>query len=226
MTTIDVLRVFTDENGAFGNELGIVESTDDTRGSEQRIAIALGFSETVFVDGVADDRASIRIFTPADELPFAGHPSVGAAWWFARTGREVAVLVEKAGDVAVRYDGDTTWIAGRAEWAPAFAFTGFATTAEVDALDPDDYTSGMNYAHAWIDEPAGVLRSRMFGPAHNIREDEATGAAAVAVTTRLDRDLEIRQGAGSLLFTRRGTDGVVEVGGRTVWDRRFELSAD
>lgn len=225
MTTIDVLRVFTDENGDFGNELGIVESTDETRGNEQRIAVALGFSETVFVDGVADGRATIRIFTPADELPFAGHPSVGAAWWFAQTGRGVDVLVERAGDVAVRRDGDTTWIAGRAEWAPEFAFVAYDTPVEVDALDAADYETGMNYAHAWIDEPAGVLRSRMFGPEHDIAEDEATGAAAVAVTTRLGRDLEIHQGAGSLLFTRRGTDGVVEVGGRTVWDRRFELPA-
>ena len=83
---VDVVRVFTDEDGGFGNELGIVESSERTRDREQQLAAALGFSETVFVDDVTEARARIRIFTPAGELPFAGHPSVGVAWWFAQRG--------------------------------------------------------------------------------------------------------------------------------------------
>jgi predicted PhzF superfamily epimerase YddE/YHI9 len=52
-----------------------------------------------------------------------------------------------------------------------------------------------------------------------ISEDEATGAAAVRITTVLDRDLDIFQGRGSRILTRRRGDGYVEVGGRTVFDR-------
>jgi predicted PhzF superfamily epimerase YddE/YHI9 len=51
-----------------------------------------------------------------------------------------------------------------------------------------------------------------------IAEDEATGAAAVVITARLRRSLEIRQGRGSRLSTRLGRDGTVELGGRVVLD--------
>ena len=221
--TVDVVRVFTDKDGGFGNELGLVDSSDHTRGREQLIAAALGFSETVFVDEVSEGRAHIRIFTPAGELPFAGHPSVGVAWWFARRGVAVTVLVEKAGDVSVRYDEQFTWISGRAQWAPTFEWIELPDVAALDALDPASFTTGMNYAYCWMDEAGGVVRSRMFGPQHNIVEDEATGAAAVAVTTRLGRDLRIHQGRGSEIVTRQGLDGVVHIGGRTVFDRSLPL---
>lgn len=56
----------------------------------------------------------------------------------------------------------------------------------------------------------------MFAPAMSIIEDEATGAAAVRITDLLQRDLAIDQGEGSRLLTRRGADGWVAVGGRTV----------
>lgn len=220
---IEVVRVFTDERGAFGNELGIVPAAAVPAGLEQDLAARLGFSETVFIGDLNGGRASIRIFTPARELPFAGHPSVGTAWWLGQLGMPVETLVEGAGDVAVRFDDETTWIAGRAEWAPEFEWIELASPAAVNRLEPSDFGAGSNYAYSWIDESAGILRSRMFAPAMGITEDEATGAAAVAITTRLDRDLTIHQGSGSIIATKRGADGVVEVGGETIWDRRIEL---
>jgi predicted PhzF superfamily epimerase YddE/YHI9 len=218
---VDVVRVFTTADGALGNELGIIRSSAETVGREQGMAAALGFSETVFIDGVTDGVARIRIFTPASELPFAGHPSVGAAWWLREQGTPVTVLAEKAGDVAVRPDGDITWIAGRASWAPEFEWIECATIDEVDALEASRYVRGHHYAYAWIDEGAGSLRARMFAPEMGIVEDEATGAAAVRITDRLGRDLEITQGRGSRISTRLGLDGIVEVGGRTVFDRQI-----
>src|SRR4051812_39295215 len=125
-----VVRVFADATGANGNELGIIRSSSATEGREQTIALGLGFSETVFVDaiGTAVDDASaaqsrgatIRIFPPARELPFAGHPSVGTAWWLAHQGNPVGVLHERAGDVEVSDDGDVVWITAKAAWAPEF----------------------------------------------------------------------------------------------------------
>jgi predicted PhzF superfamily epimerase YddE/YHI9 len=222
--TVHVVRVFTDAAGRFGNELGIIESSPASHGREQSIAAELGFSETVFIESVADGSATIRIFTPASELPFAGHPSVGTAWWLAREGTPVDTLVEGAGEIAVRYDGDLTWISGRAEWAPEFEWMPLASPVDVDALDPSAFTSGSTYAYAWVDEAAGVLRARMFGPAMGIREDEATGAAAVAITARLDRDLSIEQGLGSRIQTIRGGGGIVHVAGRTEFEQQITLA--
>ncbi|QRM30896.1 PhzF family phenazine biosynthesis protein [Microvirga sp. VF16] len=75
------LDVFTGERFA-GNPLAVVLEADglDTAGM-QRIAKEFNLSETVFVFPPSEprQRADIRIFTPARELPFAGHPTVGTA---------------------------------------------------------------------------------------------------------------------------------------------------
>ena len=88
-TPIDVavVRVFTDDAGRFGNLLGIVDGSLSAR-RPAGIAARIGFSETVFVDD-ARSRGHLRIFTPAIELPFAGHPTVGTAWWLRRHGYDV-----------------------------------------------------------------------------------------------------------------------------------------
>jgi trans-2,3-dihydro-3-hydroxyanthranilate isomerase len=86
--TYDVVDVFTDRPYA-GNPLAVVHGGADlTAGQMQAIAAEFHLSETVFAlpptQPGADYRA--RIFTPARELPFAGHPSVGVAWVLVRAG--------------------------------------------------------------------------------------------------------------------------------------------
>jgi trans-2,3-dihydro-3-hydroxyanthranilate isomerase len=75
------LDVFTDQRFA-GNPLAVMLEPEglDTA-AMQRIAREFNLSETVFVFPPADkkNRAKLRIFTPARELPFAGHPTVGTA---------------------------------------------------------------------------------------------------------------------------------------------------
>ncbi len=103
------LDVFTDAPFA-GNPLAVVldaEGIDDAR--MQRIAREFNLAETVFVVAPRDpvNTAALRIFTPARELPFAGHPTVGAAALLAhlRAPQLLAaqdlrlVLEEKVGDV-------------------------------------------------------------------------------------------------------------------------------
>ncbi|HEX8714105.1 MAG TPA: PhzF family phenazine biosynthesis protein, partial [Solirubrobacteraceae bacterium] len=94
MTTVRVLRVFTDDAGASGNPLGVVrDAAAIPRERRQEIAAALGYSETVFVER----DAHVQIFTPSTELPFAGHPMVGSAWLLRRS-----PLRTPAGDVVAR----------------------------------------------------------------------------------------------------------------------------
>jgi predicted PhzF superfamily epimerase YddE/YHI9 len=232
--TVHVVRVFTTPDGARGNPLGILESTDETRGHEQEIATRLGFSETVFIDGVDGDHdddtarvaARIRIFTPASELPFAGHPTVGTAWWLRAQGRPVAVLAVPAGDVGVRYEGDLTWVTARGSWSPEFTWHALETPADIDELDPQAFASGHHYAYAFVDEQAGRLRSRMFAPLMGIVEDEATGSAAVRLTAKLGRDLDVVQGGGSRLSTRLLSSDLVDLGGRVVRDPDVSVHID
>ena len=75
-----VADVFTSTPLA-GNQLAVFT---DARGLDDRtmqaLALEVGFSETVFVlPAAADGTARIRIFNPRHEMPFAGHPTLGAA---------------------------------------------------------------------------------------------------------------------------------------------------
>ncbi len=75
------LDVFTDRALA-GNPLAVVLDAQGLGdGGMQAIAREFNLSETVFVLPPDDphQRARLRIFTPAKELPFAGHPTVGTA---------------------------------------------------------------------------------------------------------------------------------------------------
>ncbi len=218
---VTVLRVFTDPAGNFGNPLGVVDASTVAPDRRQQLATRLGYSETVFVElpGPGAATTAAHIFTPAVELPFAGHPTVGAAWHLASVGTPVRTLSVPAGIVAVSTDGPLTAITARAEWAPEFAIHESDSVEELLAADPDDYADGDEvYLWAWIDESAGAIRSRSFAPHLGIREDEATGAAAVRMTDYLSRDLVIIQGRGSQLETKWNPDGWVRVAGRVVSD--------
>jgi predicted PhzF superfamily epimerase YddE/YHI9 len=217
MTELHVLRVFLGPDGAGGNPLGIVRDGAAVR-AERRLATAarLGFSETVFVDDVADEMATIRIFTPGRELPFAGHPTVGTSWFLRSVGTPVSTLRCPAGDVATWVAGDLTWIRATASWVHPIDIRQHATAAEVEAIVPGQLGDPGHYDWAWIDEAAGILRSRYFATDVGIIEDEATGAAAVVMGDRLGRPLTIRQGVGSELSVRPDpASGTVDVGGRS-----------
>jgi predicted PhzF superfamily epimerase YddE/YHI9 len=227
---VHIVRVFVDADGAHGNELGIVLASPRTDGRELAIAQALGFSETAFVDAVdapgADPRgASIRILTPARELPFAGHPTVGTACWLASRGVPVDHLRVPAGTVRVDRDGDEVRVTADPAWGPGFAWEEHPTADALRALDARAVDPAIDhlYAWAWTDEAAGEVRARMFAPALGVPEDEATGSAALRLTAHLGRDLRITQGRGSVLVTRLLADGRAEVGGRTVPDRVVPL---
>ncbi len=219
---VHVVRVFTAADGSHGNPLGVVlDGQAVPEDARQAVAAELGCSETVFVDDATHGR--LRIFTPAAELPFAGHPLVGTAWLLARRGTPVAVLRPPAGAVPVQTVGDLVWITARAEHAPEMRLLQMRHPGEVDAFPGAPPGSGVLYVWAWEDQDpgAGRVRARMFAPVLGIDEDEATGSAAVRLASILDRPFVIRQGAGSELHVRPGAGGTVEVGGRCAGpDRR------
>lgn len=221
---VNVVNVFVDDDGAHGNPLGIVWASSSTRKREQEIAADLGFSETIFIDAIADRVATARIFTPTRELAFAGHPTVGLAAWLRSGGDEIKAISVPAGSVRVRGDGDAVFVTALPEWSPDFALDHLSSPDEVRAVDPDAYGVGLHYVWAWLDEPAGRVHARMFAADLGIREDQATGSAAVRLTAHLGRDLEIRQGEGSLLRTHvRYLGQQIEVGGRVSEARVTEL---
>lgn len=98
-----LLDVFTD-TALEGNQLAVFPDAPELGAREmQRLARELNLSETVFVRPAQQGGdAHVRIFTPAAELPFAGHPVLGAAIVVgAELGREQVTLETGAGLVPV-----------------------------------------------------------------------------------------------------------------------------
>ena len=220
MAELHVLRVFVNEEGEWGNRLGVfLNGATVSEPERQGIAAELGFSETVFVEDLASGRA--RVHTPTVELPFAGHPAVGTAWLLKRIGTPVATLRLPAGEVAVRAEAGDTYIEALSEWVPPFEYRELASPAEVAALKPSG-GEGNVYAWAWIDEAAGTIRARSFAPEVGIVEDEATGSAALGLCARLGHPVTIHQGHGSVLLARPTGGGRFEVGGRVSLDEARE----
>lgn len=104
-----VADVFTD-TPLEGNQLGVFP---DARGMTtdlmQRTTRELNLSESVFflpADDSGND-VKVRIFTPASELPFAGHPCLGAAFVLAqRLGKQNITLETGAGPIALDFADD------------------------------------------------------------------------------------------------------------------------
>ena len=213
MPEVHLLRVFTAADGGAGNPLAVfLDGADVPSDDRQRVAADLGLSETVFVDDV--QLGHLRIFTPATELAFAGHPLVGTAWLLARERAAVPTLRPPAGAVPVRVEDGRAYAIGRPGWAPDFAHVELASPAAVDELTGPPGGHDLVGAWAWEDRERGLVRARVFPPRLGIEEDEATGAHAVRLCALLGRAVTIRQGAGSVIEARPVGDGRIEIGGR------------
>jgi trans-2,3-dihydro-3-hydroxyanthranilate isomerase len=90
-----VADVFTDAP-LTGNQVAVFTDARDLPEEQlQPLARELNLSETVFVyPPAADGHARIRIFTPAVELPFAGHPTLGTAFVLAQPMQLVEIRLE------------------------------------------------------------------------------------------------------------------------------------
>lgn len=102
-----LLDVFTRKRLA-GNQLAVVPRADGLLDDEmQAIAREFNLSETVFIlkPEAEHNSAALRIFTPFEELPFAGHPTVGAAVALGLSSRASALrLEEKVGLVTALFE--------------------------------------------------------------------------------------------------------------------------
>ncbi len=101
--------VFTDVPFG-GNQLAVIPEPGGTSGATmQLIAREFNLSETVFVLPPADpqNHFKLRIFTPADELPFAGHPTIGTSFVLHQMGKiktgETLRLEEGVGLIEVEF---------------------------------------------------------------------------------------------------------------------------
>jgi trans-2,3-dihydro-3-hydroxyanthranilate isomerase len=180
----EVVDVFTDRAFA-GNPLAVVLDADDLSTAQlQALAREFNLSETAFpmkADDGADYR--LRIFTPATELPFAGHPSVGAADVMARLGRVArgrvvqscgaGLLPLEIGEDAVTLTGGEPSWSDELDPAPVLASVG---------LTGDDLAGPVRRAGCGIDFTYLPVRAEALGRLDvDLRAVAALGGAGVSV---------------------------------------------
>ncbi len=119
--TFYILDVFAEEKYA-GNQLAVVrEAAGLSDGEMQNITKEMNYSETTFI--LSDDQRNggydVRIFTPAEEVPFAGHPTLGTAYVIQqeiiKEPVETIILNLKVGQIPVTFnykgeDKDILWM--------------------------------------------------------------------------------------------------------------------
>lgn len=111
-TVFSIVDVFAEEKYA-GNQLAVIKNGKGlTTQQMQRIANETHFSETTFIlsPKQPNNGYDIRIFTPATELPFAGHPTLGTAYVIrenAKAPKPVEVILNlKVGQIPVTFKKD------------------------------------------------------------------------------------------------------------------------
>jgi trans-2,3-dihydro-3-hydroxyanthranilate isomerase len=126
-----------------GNRLCVVPEPPAELPSEQMQALALetNFAETTFVTASDPEGYSMRIFTPDEELPFAGHPTIGTAFTLASEGRTSTSPIQTTaiGEIGVEVDLKRGF-AWMTQQPPEFGpeFDDRAGIAAAAALAPDD----------------------------------------------------------------------------------------
>lgn len=159
--------VFTDTLG-YGNPVAVVLDGDGlSDASMARFASWTNLSETTFVTSPSDPAAdyAVRIFTPSQELPFAGHPTVGTCHAWLEAGgvpKTPGVIVQECGVglVTLRRDGTRLAFA-----TPPLMRSGPIDADEFDqavqalGLEPDEVLDS-----AWIDNGPGWLGIRIADP--------------------------------------------------------------
>jgi trans-2,3-dihydro-3-hydroxyanthranilate isomerase len=186
-----VADVFTDRPLA-GNQLAVfTDARELPEELMQPLARELNLSETVFVlPGRSAGQVRVRIFTPAVELPFAGHPILGTAFVLAGPlQRDEIVLETGAGPVPVRLERDGPRIVFGRMTQPVPTWRPYEREAELLAalrverslLPVELYDLGPTFAYVTLESPEQVAALR---PDFSTLGDHQVGAYCVAGAAR------------------------------------------
>lgn len=161
------LDVFTTTR-FLGNPLAIVyipnQADNITQSQKQLIAREFNLSETVFLhdhETTSNDEQSptaIDIFTTSEELPFAGHPTVGTGWFLLSQSLEEnsIVLKTKAGEVPVHRVSNTVRLQVPADFKVHGSLFHPTVKHQQTQLTHEDYHNGINGPEATVSIVKGM----------------------------------------------------------------------
>ncbi|HEX4330677.1 MAG TPA: PhzF family phenazine biosynthesis protein [Usitatibacter sp.] len=138
-----IVNVFTREGRLTGNPLAVIEdATGLADATQQALARQFNLSETTFIFPSEKANARVRIYTPAYEMPFAGHPTLGTAHVVRslEDAGDSLTLEMKAGIIPVEAKGDLWTLQANAPSSRP-AGESAADLAQVLGIEADDVAS-------------------------------------------------------------------------------------
>lgn len=140
-----IIDVFA-ENKYAGNQLAVFLEAGNLSPEEmQRIAKEINFAESTFITKLdfENNRAEIRIFTPASEMKFAGHPIIGTSWVLIhkifKNEPEAITLKVPIGEISIRKTEDLIWLkAAQPEFLNVFDKEDFVSFSSLKSADFED----------------------------------------------------------------------------------------
>jgi len=207
--TYSILQVFVNNNGEYGNPVGIIIDDKQKFSADirQKIAAKIGFSESVFINNL--NTGNISLFNPIKEVNFAGHAIIGTAYYIShKLGKKLNNLECKIGKVDFWMNEDITWIHAGIKGTPPWRHEQLNDPKVIDSLSLYDMASKEPaMVWAWIDEKNGVVRARTFASDWGIPEDQGNGSGSMQLAVKLGKTLEIHHGIGSIIYAKpTGTD--------------------
>ncbi len=215
------LRVFINDNGDYGNPVGIIVDLENklTKEERQTLSTTIGFSESVFINQL--DPVKVSIFNPQREVPFAGHAMVGAAWFIRKNYDLKSNFIDcLGGRIKTWQDDGLTWIQAKLSSMPPWQYEQLESPKEVENYPTNKAKSKEHaFVWSWLDKDKRIVRARTFAPDWGIPEDEANGSGSMKLSSDLKLGIKIIHGKGSVIYANPLNTEFVEVGGMVKEDK-------
>lgn len=223
---INVVQVFTNKGGEFGNPVGIVIDEDHaiSEAERQRIATKLNFSETVFIDFLGET-PEVSIFNPQQKVKFAGHAILGTAFFIKNSlGKDPGLIKCGSEQVKVKFNDGVMYVSAPLTIMPAWNFKQKESPKLIEELTNAEISQlEHTFTWAWEDKSKGLVRARTFAPDWGIPEDQANGSGSMKLAAQLNRSLIITHGQGSIIYANPSLPGYAQVGGLVKIDSQINL---
>lgn len=215
---MNIIKVFVNSDGQYGNPVGVIIDDGKTMSNQKRqeTATASGLSEIVFINDLKTN--NISIFSPTKEIPFAGHAVIGTAFFIEKQkSSQITKIISMGINIDVKHEGERIWVQAELSKMPDWNFKQLNSASDVEKLT---ISSTTDFEHcvvwSWINEKDGIIRARTFAPDWLIPEDEANGSGSLLLSTRLQKEIKVIHGKGSVIFAKPVDSKFGEVGGLAI----------
>jgi trans-2,3-dihydro-3-hydroxyanthranilate isomerase len=181
-----LLDVFT-HNALEGNQLAVFTDALGLSDAEmQAIAKETNLSETTFIfpreaDVERAEGVQVRIFTTQEELPFAGHPTLGTAWVLRQIrGGELVELALRVGKIPVRFaaDGDGQLVGEMRQRDPEFGeMFGAEDVAQATGVPLDFFDTSLPLQTVSTGTPFTIVPLKSLEAMRELRVDQKRASA-------------------------------------------------